>query len=73
MSSFRAATALLLCSAATPALFMGDEWACTSPFLYFTDHEPELGALVREGRRNEFRDWSIFRDRLGLNPPCGVR
>src|SRR5690606_17252318 len=61
MASFRAATVLLLCAAGTPAIFMGDEWGCSSPFLYFTDHNAELGELVREGRRNEFRDWSLFR------------
>ena len=26
----------------TPLLFMGQEWAASTPFLYFTDHEPEL-------------------------------
>jgi len=26
----------------------------TSPFLYFTDHEAELGTLIGEGRRREF-------------------
>ncbi len=61
-ASYRAATALLLFEAATPALFMGDEWGASTPFLYFTDHHEELGRLVREGRRNEFRDWSLFRD-----------
>jgi maltooligosyltrehalose trehalohydrolase len=36
-------------------LFQGEEWAATSPFLYFTDHEDaELGRLVTEGRRREF-------------------
>jgi maltooligosyltrehalose trehalohydrolase len=37
-----------------PLLFMGQEWAAGTPFLYFTDHEAELGKLVREGRRREF-------------------
>jgi maltooligosyltrehalose trehalohydrolase len=36
-------------------LFMGEEWAASSPFQYFTDHpDPELGRLVSEGRRGEF-------------------
>ena len=41
---FRALSALLLVVPETPLLFMGQEWAATSPFLYFTDHHPELGA-----------------------------
>ncbi len=60
--SFRAATAILLFSAATPMLFQGDEWLASTPFLFFTDHTPELGRLVREGRRNEFGAWAAFRD-----------
>jgi maltooligosyltrehalose trehalohydrolase len=41
---------------------MGQEWAATTPFLYFTDHPEELGKLVTEGRRNEFRHFSGFSD-----------
>jgi maltooligosyltrehalose trehalohydrolase len=46
----------------TPLLFMGQEWAATSPFQYFTDHEPELGRLVSHGRRNEFKHFTAFND-----------
>lgn len=42
-------------------LFMGQEWACSSPFCYFTDHERELGRLISKGRRN-FEHFSAFRD-----------
>jgi maltooligosyltrehalose trehalohydrolase len=36
-------------------LFQGEEWASSSPFLYFADHEdPELARQVTEGRRQEF-------------------
>ena len=36
-------------------LFQGEEWAASTPFLYFTDHpDPELGRAVSEGRRREF-------------------
>ena len=41
--ALRAAAVLLLCSPATPLLFMGQEWAAATPFRYFTDHNPELG------------------------------
>ena len=51
----RAAAALLLSSPFTPMLFQGEEWAASSPFLYFTDFEdPGVGDAVREGRRREF-------------------
>jgi len=36
-------------------LFMGEEWAASSPFPFFTSHpEPELGRAVSEGRVREF-------------------
>jgi len=44
----------------TPLLFMGQEWAASSPFQYFTDLEPALGVLVTEGRRQEFADFPEF-------------
>lgn len=52
--AFRAASALLCLSPYPPMLFMGQEWAASSPFLYFTDHHGELGKLVSEGRKKEF-------------------
>ena len=61
-AAYRAATALLLTAPETPLLFMGQEWAASSPFLYFTDHNAELGRLVTEGRRKEFRHFSAFTD-----------
>jgi maltooligosyltrehalose trehalohydrolase len=39
---------------------MGQEWAASTPFLYFTDHKPELGRLVTDGRRNEFSRFAAF-------------
>jgi len=60
LDAYRAASALLLLSPHTPLLWMGQEWAATSPFLYFTDHSPELGRLVTEGRRAEFARFSAF-------------
>ncbi len=36
-------------------LFQGEEWAASTPFLYFTNHtEPDLARAVSEGRRREF-------------------
>jgi maltooligosyltrehalose trehalohydrolase len=62
LAAWRAASALLLCSPATPLLFMGQEWAASSPFLFFTDHHRDLGRRVTEGRRHEFRHFSAFAD-----------
>ena len=59
---YRAASALLLLSPYTPLLWMGQEWAATTPFQYFTDHPEELGRLVTEGRRKEFGKFSAFAD-----------
>jgi maltooligosyltrehalose trehalohydrolase len=61
-AGYRAASALLLLLPQTPLLFMGQEWAASTPFLYFTDHNKELGALVTEGRRREFAEFSVFSD-----------
>jgi maltooligosyltrehalose trehalohydrolase len=38
-----------------PMLFQGEEFAASTPFLYFADHEdPEMARLVAEGRKKEF-------------------
>jgi maltooligosyltrehalose trehalohydrolase len=50
----RVGAALLLTSPYVPMLFMGEEWGARTPWLFFTDHEPDVGRLVREGRRAEF-------------------
>jgi maltooligosyltrehalose trehalohydrolase len=53
--------ALVLLGSFVPLLFQGEEWAASTPFRYFTDHQdPELGAAVSNGRRREFSSfgWS---------------
>ncbi|MDQ3937068.1 MAG: DUF3459 domain-containing protein, partial [Chloroflexota bacterium] len=57
---WRAATTVLLTVPMTPLLFMGQEWAASSPFQYFTDMEPDLGRLITEGRRREFGAFPEF-------------
>jgi len=52
-AAYRAATALLLFLPQTPLLFMGQEWAASTPFQFFTDHHETLGRQVTEGRRRE--------------------
>jgi maltooligosyltrehalose trehalohydrolase len=48
------AAALVLTAPFVPMLFQGEEWAASSPFQFFTNHNPELGRLVSAGRRKEF-------------------
>ncbi len=62
LPAYRAASVLLLVAPETPLLFMGQEWAASSPFRYFTDHHRQLGRLVTEGRRREFAGFAAFRD-----------
>jgi maltooligosyltrehalose trehalohydrolase len=55
------AATLVLASPFVPMLFQGEEFAASTPFQYFTQHEDQaLGIAVSEGRRNEFKafGWS---------------
>jgi maltooligosyltrehalose trehalohydrolase len=54
----KVAAALVLLGPSVPMLFQGEEWAASTPFQYFTDHDdPELGRAVTEGRRREFESF----------------
>lgn len=56
------AALLLLTAPFTPMLFMGEEWAASTPFQFFTSHpEPELGRATAEGRIAEF-------EKMGWDP-----
>src|SRR5918993_1544848 len=49
------AAVLTVLSPFTPMLFMGEEWAASTPWQFFTSHpEPELGRATAEGRIAEF-------------------
>jgi maltooligosyltrehalose trehalohydrolase len=51
----RVAAALVLAGPFVPLIFQGEEWAASTPFQYFTDHQdPELARLVSQGRQGEF-------------------
>ena len=41
--------------AGAASAFMGQEFAASTPFLFFTDHNEELGRLVTKGRRRSSR------------------
>jgi maltooligosyltrehalose trehalohydrolase len=47
---YKALTAVLLLGPGTPMLFQGQEFAASSPFLYFADFPEALARLVRQGR-----------------------
>ena len=56
------AALLTLAGPFTPMLFMGEEWAASSPFQFFTSHpEPELGKATADGRIAEF-------EKMGWDP-----
>ncbi len=57
---YRALSTLLCVAAELPLLFMGQEWAASTPFQFFTDHNDELGPSVTEGRKEEFEGFSGF-------------
>ena len=59
---YRALTALTLLAPGTPMLFQGQEFAASTPFLYFADHAPPLSDTVRAGRREflaQFRSLAL--------------
>ncbi|MEO8856326.1 MAG: malto-oligosyltrehalose trehalohydrolase [Burkholderiaceae bacterium] len=67
--------ACLLLSPQIPMLFMGEEFAASSPFLYFCDFEGDLARAVTEGRRREFAHFAAFVDpasREGIPDPNAV-
>jgi maltooligosyltrehalose trehalohydrolase len=57
-----AALACVLLAPQAPLLFMGEEWAASTPFLFFCDHAAGLARAVREGRRAEFARFAAFAD-----------
>jgi maltooligosyltrehalose trehalohydrolase len=62
LEAVEAAATIVLLAPSPPLLFMGEEWAASTPFLFFCDFEPELAHLVTEGRRREFAGFPEFAD-----------
>jgi maltooligosyltrehalose trehalohydrolase len=51
----KVAAGILLTAPSIPMLFQGEEFAASSPFQYFADHEdPEMAKSVKAGRQAEF-------------------
>jgi maltooligosyltrehalose trehalohydrolase len=64
---------LLILNPHVPMLFMGEESAAQTPFLFFADWEGEAADLTREGRRKEFAHFEAFSSpklRERIPDPC---
>ena len=57
-----AAYVCLLLAPQVPMLFMGEEFAASTPFLFFCDFGGELAQAVSSGRRREFERFAAFAD-----------
>jgi maltooligosyltrehalose trehalohydrolase len=60
--ALEAAIALQLLCPQIPLIFMGEQTASRTPFLFFTDHNAALADAIREGRRREFSSFPQFSD-----------
>ena len=65
----RALTACVLLSPQVPLLFMGEEFAASTPFLFFCDFGADLAQAVTRGRRAEFARFSRFGDAHDIPDP----
>ena len=60
MDAAKVAIGLVLMAPYVPMLFMGEEFAASTPFLYFADHDDdEMRRLVAEGRKREFAEFGV--------------
>ena len=51
----KVALGIVMTAPCIPMLFQGEEYAASTPFQYFADHEdPEMAKAVSEGRKKEF-------------------
>ena len=57
---FKALTALTLLMPGTPMLFQGQEFASSSKFLFFADHNPDLARSVARGRVEFLEQWRSY-------------
>jgi maltooligosyltrehalose trehalohydrolase len=55
MDRAKVAAGIVLTAPFIPMIFQGEEYAASTPFQYFADHEdPEMAKAVKAGRRGEF-------------------
>ena len=70
------AMVLVLLNPHIPMLFMGEEAAVETPFLFFADWEGDAADMTREGRRREFAHFQSFSTpemRARIPDPCDER
>jgi maltooligosyltrehalose trehalohydrolase len=68
----RALTALLLLAPETPLLFMGQEFAASTPFLFFADYR-DLAGSIYEGRKKflaQFPSYASAEAQAQVIDPC---
>jgi len=58
--ALQVAVTIILLAPSPPLLFMGEEFNCLEPFLFFCDFGPDLARSVTEGRRREFARFPEF-------------
>jgi maltooligosyltrehalose trehalohydrolase len=65
MDATKVALGLTLTAPFVPMLFMGEEFAASSPFLYFADHEDaEMAKRVSEGRKHDFASFGFLDEEI---------
>ena len=68
---YKAMTAACLLGPGTPMLFQGQEFAASSPFVFFADHNGDLAEKVRAGRADFLHQWrSRATGQLTFDDPC---
>lgn len=72
---YRAITALWLLAPQTPMFFQGQEFAASTPFLYFADYSGDMANAVRRGRAeflSQFPASSTPEAKRELADPCDI-
>ena len=64
----RAAVAIYLLAPQIPMLFMGEEWSSRTPFLYFTDTDPDFREIIMKSRSENFGPF-VREEKRGQPPP----
>jgi malto-oligosyltrehalose trehalohydrolase len=61
-TALRIAICIQILAPCPPLIFMGEEFRCSRPFLFFCDFGPDLAESVTQGRRQEFSNFSQFKE-----------
>lgn len=72
LHNFRAMSCLFLIAPATPLIFQGQEFAASTPFYYFADHDDEIAKLIHSGRReflSQFRPYDTEEVQKAIQNP----